>query len=428
MITRYLLAILLTLSVSLGLAAQVTIEQCVNLAQENYPLIKKYNLLNSLNEINLSDINKSWLPQINVYAQGNVQNATPSFPDRLSGMLKQMGTDISGLNEWQYKIGADLNQTIWDGGSSKARREIERTQHAEKQAALDVQLYAVKERVESLFFGILLIDEQAKQIRASIDLLQDNLQKLRSMLKNGIAMQCDADMVEAQYLATSQQLIQARSMAESYRRLLEIYIGESLAGRELIMPDAVIPGDLVPNRPEQKLFNAQLLANDALRNNITSSIMPQIGLFAQAHYGYPGYDYFENMMNRNPSFNILAGVKISWNIGAFYTKKNSNQKLKLAAGEISADRETFLFNTSLETQSQVDNINELKAVIKEDGRIVELRANVRRAAESQLDNGTIDATALLTKITDEKQARLNAAYHEIQLLQSIYKLKHTVNK
>lgn len=428
MITRYLLAILLTLSVSLGLAAQVTIEQCVNLAQENYPLIKKYNLLNSLNEINLSDINKSWLPQINVYAQGNVQNATPSFPDRLSGMLKQMGTDISGLNEWQYKIGADLNQTIWDGGSSKARREIERTQHAEKQAALDVQLYAVKERVESLFFGILLIDEQAKQIRASIDLLQDNMQKLRSMLKNGIAMQCDADMVEAQYLATSQQLIQARSMAESYRRLLEIYIGESLAGRELIMPDAVIPGDLVPNRPEQKLFNAQLLANDALRNNITSSIMPQIGLFAQAYYGYPGYDYFENMMNRNPSFNILAGVKISWNIGAFYTKKNSSQKLKLAAGEISADRETFLFNTSLETQSQVDNINELKAVIKEDGRIVELRANVRRAAESQLDNGTIDATALLTKITDEKQARLNAAYHEIQLLQSIYKLKHTVNK
>lgn len=428
MITRYLLAILLTLSVSLGLAAQVTIEQCVNLAQENYPLIKKYNLLNSLNEINLSDINKSWLPQINVYAQGNVQNATPSFPDRLSGMLKQMGTDISGLNEWQYKIGADLNQTIWDGGSSKARREIERTQHAEKQAALDVQLYAVKERVENLFFGILLIDEQTKQIRASIDLLQDNLQKLRSMLKNGIAMQCDADMVEAQYLATSQQLIQARSMAESYRRLLEIYIGESLAGRELIMPDAVIPGDLVPNRPEQKLFNAQLLANDALRNNITSSIMPQIGLFAQAYYGYPGYDYFENMMNRNPSFNILAGVKISWNIGAFYTKKNSNQKLKLAAGEISADRETFLFNTSLETQSQVDNINELKAVIKEDDRIVELRANVRRAAESQLDNGTIDATALLTKITDEKQARLNAVYHEIQLLQSIYKLKHTVNK
>lgn len=428
MITRYLLAILLPLSVSLGLAAQVTIEQCVNLAQENYPLIKKYDLLNSLNEINLSDINKSWLPQISVYAQGNVQNATPSFPDRLSGMLKQMGTDISGLNEWQYKIGADLNQTIWDGGSSKARREIERTQHAEKQAALDVQLYAVKERVESLFFGILLIDEQAKQIRASIDLLQDNLQKLRSMLKNGIAMQCDADMVEAQYLATSQQLIQARSMAESYRRLLEIYIGESLAGRELIMPDAVIPGDLVPNRPEQKLFNAQLLANDALRNNITSSIMPQIGLFAQAYYGYPGYDYFENMMNRNPSFNILAGVKISWNIGAFYTKKNSSQKLKLAAGEISADRETFLFNTSLETQSQVDNINELKAVIKEDGRIVELRANVRRAAESQLDNGTIDATALLTKITDEKQARLNAAYHEIQLLQSIYKLKHTVNK
>ena len=66
--------------------------------------------------------------------------------------------------------------------------------------------------------------------------------------------------------------------------------------------------------------------------------------------------------------------------------------------------------------------------MREDARIVELRAAVRRAAESQLENGVIDATALLTKITDEKLARLNASYHEIQFLQNIYKLKNTLNR
>ena len=88
----------------------------------------------------------------------------------------------------------------------------------------------------------------------------------------------------------------------------------------------------------------------------------------------------------------------------------------------------FLFNTNLEAQSQIDRINELKAVMKEDDRIVELRTNVRKASESQLENGVIDATALLTKLTDEKTARLTASYHEIQLMQSIYQLKHILNK
>ena len=66
--------------------------------------------------------------------------------------------------------------------------------------------------------------------------------------------------------------------------------------------------------------------------------------------------------------------------------------------------------------------------MKANDRIVELRKNVRKAAESQLDNGVIDATDLLTKLTEEKQARLTASYHEIQLLQSIYQLKHTLNR
>ena len=151
-------------------------------------------------------------------------------------------------------------------------------------------------------------------------------------------------------------------------------------------------------------------------------------MFAQAYYGYPGFDYFESMVNNNLSFNILAGVKVSWNIGAFYTKKSNQQKLRFASDNITVERDVFLFNTNLKIQSLLDHINELKAIMKENDRIVELRTNVRKAAESQLDNGVIDATALLTKLTDEKQARLTTSYHEIQLLQSIYQLKHTLNK
>ena len=207
------LVLALSLLGGVHLSAQVTLEECVTLAQDNYPLIRKYDLLKQTKAMNLSDINRSWLPQINVYAQGTVQNETPTFPESLAGLISQTGTNISGLNEWQYKIGADISQNIWDGGASKTGRQIERAEDKERQAALDVQLYTIRKRVEDLYFGILLIEEQAEQTRNMQALLQSNLDKLRTMYKNGTAMQSDVDMVEAQCLSTAQQLTQAESTA-----------------------------------------------------------------------------------------------------------------------------------------------------------------------------------------------------------------------
>lgn len=425
---RLYLLLALSLFVCVQMSAQVTLEECIALAEENYPIISKYDLLEQTKEVNLSNINKGWLPQINVYGQGTVQNDTPSLPESLTNIINQTGTNIAGLNEWQYRIGADISQNIWDGGTSKVHRKIERAEDAERQAAIDVQLYAVRERVEDLYFGILLMDAQIEQVKNMQLLLQSNLDKLRIMQSNGTAMQSDVDMVEAEYLGTVQQLTQAESASQSYRNVLGLFMGKSIVGQKLVKPEAFTPQDLMPSRPELKYFEKQLQTNEARNASITANMMPKIGLFAQLYYGYTGFDYFENMMNRNPSFNILAGVKLSWNIGALYNKKNDRMKLKLSSDNINVERDIFLFNINLQSRSQLDHIDELKAVIKNNDRIVELRTNVRKAAESQLDNGLIDATALLTKLTDEKQARLTAAYHEIQLLQSIYELKYTLNK
>lgn len=428
MIKRNITTFLLAALCAMYAVADVTVEQCVALAQENYPLIQKYDLLRQSRQLDLSDINKSWLPQIGIYAQGTVQNAVPSFPDALSNVLDQMGTDMKGLGKLQYKIGVDLNQTIWDGGTSKANRTIAERENAQQEAALDVELYAVRERVENLFFGILLVEEQIKQAELTHTLLESNLAMLRSMKTNGTATQSDVDMVEAQFLTVQQQITQARSISDSNRRLLGIFTGTDMSDEKLTKPSSSMPSELISARPELALFDARIKNNDARLGSIKSSVMPRIGLFAQAYYGYPGYDYFKSMMNRDMSFNVLAGVKVSWNIGSFYTKKNSERKLRLANDGIAADREVFLFNTNLQTSSQTAHISELEGIMKEDSRIVELRANVRRSAESQLRNGVIDATALLTKITDENQARLTSSYHEIQLIQSIYQLKYILNR
>lgn len=412
----------------LCVTAQITIEQCVEKAMENYPEIRKYDLVSATREIDLSDIDKGWLPRISAYGQATVQNAVPSFPESLSGVLQQMGQSMKGLDKLQYKIGVDISQTIWDGGMSRARRDVSRLTSETQRKNIDVELYAVRQRVENLYFAILLTEEQIAQTGNALALVKGNLEKLRSMLRNGTAMQCDVDMVAAQALTMEQDITRARSAVRGYRQLLEIFIGESLADRALVMPYAQLPSDMRPERPELSLFENRIAAAQASRRLSDVSLMPKVGFFAQTWYGYPGFDYFKSMMNRNLSFNIMAGVKVTWNIDAFYTKKNTARRTAVDTGNVMAEKETFLFNTGMQSVSQQEKISGLRSVMADDAKIIELRTNVRKAAESQLENGVIDATALLTKITDENQAKLTARFHEIQLIQEIYNLKYILNR
>lgn len=408
--------------------AEITLDYCLDQAVKNYPMIKKYGILEKTSEISLSDVNKGWLPKINVYGQVTAQNAVPAFPQTLSNMLSAMDQEFDGLGHIQYKAGVDISQTVWDGGKSKAQRNIEKAALDEQRAALDVQLYTVREKVTDLYFGILLIEEQIAQAENLQSLLKANLEVMQSMVKGGVAMQSDADMIEAQILATSQQFEEAVGASQSYREILSIYLGENTGSATLAMPEAEMPSILESARPELHLLEAQHKVTTARKAAIQSTIMPKIGFFAQAYYGYPGLNYFESMKNHNLTFNIFAGLKISWNIDSFYFRRDRERQLDLAETNIQTDYEQFLFNTRLQTDADTRKIESMRRIISDDSRIVNLRTRIRESAESQLRNGVIDITALLSKITEENNARLNARYHEIQLLQNIYKIKNTLNR
>lgn len=423
-----LLAVCLFLLSAIGVSAETSLERCMKLAAQNYPIIKKYDLLSATENLELSDINKGWLPRVGVYAQGTAQNVVPAFPSSLTGMIQQMGGEIRGLGKLQYKVGVDINQTIWDGGVSKSRREVERRRTEVSRAALDVEMYGIRQRVQSIYFGILLLESQIEQSQSAIEVYNANLDRLKSMVRNGAAMQSDADVVEAQLLTLGQQIAQAKSAVKGYRDMLSLFTGEDMLNETLLLPDDELPVTQTSDRPELKLFDSQLSLNNAQRKTVDATLMPKVGFFAQVYYGYPGIDYFKAMTGRDLTFNILAGVKVSWNIDGFYTKRNSMQKFGISDRMIEADKETFMFNTDLHSASQREEISGLRSLMKDDRRIVELRKNVRMTAESQLRNGTIDATALTIKINDETQAQLQSAYHRIQYIQTIYNLKNTLNR
>ena len=279
-----------------------------------------------------------------------------------------------------------------------------------------------------MYFGILLLDERIAQTRLTIGLLQSNLEKVRSYLRNGVAMQSDADAVEAELLAVNQQLTQSESMRDSYRRMLGVFIGRDPEGERLVKPDMVSPAAAEPARPELALFDARIDKLSAQERLVKSSTRPRFGLFAQGYYGYPGLDYFRSMTSADWSWNAMVGVKMSWNFGGYYTRKNSLNQLRTAKEQVEVQRDIFLFNNRLETTEDNGEIARLRKALADDDRIVALRRRVREAAESRLRNGVIDTNDLLGKITEEDAAATARSAREIELLKAIYELKHTINQ
>ena len=404
-----------------------TLEECQQLACDHYPVIRQYDLIRQSEQYDLSNAARSWLPQVSFSAQATWQNRVPEFPSALSGMLDQAGVSLRGLDKDQYKVALEVNQTIWDGGQSQAdRRVIEATADEHRQAT-EVDLYAVKGRVNDLYFGILLLEERLGQTDLTIALLQSNLDKVRSLVTNGVAMQTDADAVEAELLSVQQQRVQIEASRESYRRMLELFIGQRLAER-LERPELVEAVSGESARPELAWIDAQQERLAAQELSVKSATRPRFGVFAQGYYGYPGLDYFAGMVSTDWTWNALIGVKMSWNFGAYYTKKNRLSNLRVAKQQLDIQRDVFLFNTDLQVAEEQGNISRLRRALADDDRIVALRRSVREAAESKLRNGVIDTNDLLRKITDEASARSARSLREVELLKAICELKYTINR
>ncbi len=405
-----------------------SLEECRHLAREHYPEIRQYDLIAQTEQYNLSNAARAWIPQVTLSGQATYQSATPTYPEAFNTILQANGIEMAGISRDQYKIAVDVSQHIWDGGKSKADKAIAEAEAEEQRSRVDVSLYDLQSRVDNLYFGILLLDERKAQTEALIEVLTSNLARLQTYYKNGVAMQADVDAVEAELLSARQTLGQVESSRASYRRMLEIFIGQPLAAENLERPAMQQLQSCTSARPELALFEAQESKLTAQRKAINASLMPRFSAFAQGYYGYPGLDMFKSMVSSAWTPNAIIGVRMSWNIGALYTKKNNLEKLNAAEKQIAVQRDVFLFNTQMQITQDDGEIARLRQAIADDSRIVELRRRVRMAAESQLENGVIDATDLLRKITDETSASLARSTHEIELLQATYRLKTTLNQ
>lgn len=413
----------LCLSSVFSLSAQ-TLEECQQAAEQNYPLIRQYDLIEKTTKLTVSNVQKGWLPQISASAQATYQSDVASFPDQLLGVYQQMGIDMKGLKKDQYRVGIDISQTIIDGGAISSQKAIVREQGNVQAAQTEVNLYHIRKRVNEMYFSLLILDDQIQLNKDLQELLFGNEKKLASMVKMGTAAESDLQNVKAERLNVIQQMTNLDSQRRSLQTMLSLFCNMEV---KTVQKPTITESSFVNHRPEIRLFDAQLSLANAQEKALNAALMPRLGVFAQGFYGYPGYNMFEDMMSHNWSWNGLIGARLTWNIGALYTHKNDKAKIQMQRDMTETIREEFLFNNRLEQIQQNESISRYKKLMSDDEEIISLRSAVRKAAESKLSHGIIDVNDLVREINQENAAKVQQSMHEIQMLKEVYDNKYTMN-
>ena len=428
---RLLLSLLLLPQMLLG----QTLEECWRAAESNYPLIRQYGLIEKTTDLTVANIQKGWLPQVSASAQASLQSDVTAFPDEFQKLYQQMGINMEGLKKDQYRIGIDVQQTVYDGGNIKSQKDIARRQGDVQLLQNEVSLYNVRTRVNEMYFSLLLIDEQIRLNEDLQKVLEGNENKLASMFAKGTASESDWQNVKAERLNVVQQMTSLKSQRAALTRMLSTFCGIDI--NSAVKPDIPaypknpdypeIPGNLNNHRPELKLIDAQLRLFGSQEKALDAALMPRLGVFAQGFYGYPGYNMFEDMMKRKFSWNGMIGAKLTWNIGALYTRRNDKARIQLQRESAEVGRERFLFDNRMEQIQQKENISRYRQIMSDDEEIISLRSSIRKAAESKLAHGIIDVNDLVREINNENAARVQQTIHEIEMLKEIYDLKFTIN-
>jgi hypothetical protein len=403
-----------------------TLEECQQAAEKNYPLIKQYGLIAKTTQLTVKNIQKGWLPQVTASAQATYQSAVTAWPESMQSIYQQMGLNMKGLRKDQYKIGVDLQQTIYDGGAISSQRNIAQQEGKVQEAQTETNLYQVRRRVNEMYFSLLLLNEQIQLNEDVKILLLSSEKKISAMVKGGTAATSDLDNVRAERLSVEQQNENLKQQKQMLQRMLSVFCGLEVNNTQ--KPAPVQIASSVNHHPEMRLYNSQLELTEAKEKALETQLRPKLGLFAQGFYGYPGLNMFEDMMNRKWSLNGIVGIKLSWNVSAFYTHKNDKARLSAQREMIENAREVFIFNNKLEEIQQNENINRYQTMMKSDDEIIVLRTNVRKAAESKLTHGIIDVISLLREINNENAAKTQQSIHEIDMLKEMYNLKYTNNE
>ncbi|MDR3188002.1 MAG: TolC family protein [Prevotellaceae bacterium] len=419
--------LLFALLCSAPLAAQppVTLEQCRARAQAAYPLARQRGLVEKALALSVANLNRGYLPQVSLAAKASYQSDVTQIPIDFSQVPMLSSVSIPSLSKDQYSATLEVTQSVWDGGAISAQKTTARAASALEARQLEAELYALNEKVNQLYFGVLLVDEQLRQSDLLAEELRRSYDQTVSYAENGIAGRADVDAVRVEQLNVSQRQAQLRGSRRAYCEMLAALTSlPDSAFASLAKTSGDLPLRLQPDSlPSLLLLDAQSRHLDAQKENIKAASLPKLGLFVQGGYGKPGLDMLSNEFA--PFY--VAGARLQWSFGSLYTQANERKKIEVRKSAVALQADVYKLNLDLQKARLAETIQSLRDMMKMDSDIIALRESVKKAAEAKVANGTLSVTELLREVTAESLARQVRALHEVELMMAVAEYAQLLN-
>lgn len=401
-----------------GNAQTLNLEECYNLAKQNYPLIKRHDLIAKTKEYNLQNAAKGWLPQIQIVGQATYQNDVIQFPIQLPNMT------IEPLSKDQYKVYADVQQNIYGGGMIANQKKMATINSEIELQKTEVETNQLEMRINQIYFGILQTDEQLQQTELTKSDLSSGLKKAEAQLENGVIFRSNVDVLKAQIVNLEQKQMELQSTKKSFLQMLSLFINKNIdENTTLEKPEKILIQD-ENKRAELKLFDLQKQGLEQQKANINSKNLPKIGAFFQGGYGKPGF----NMLKNEFDIFYIGGLRLNIPISGFYTRKSDLALVETQQQEIDVLKENFLFNQQFQTIQNNSDLDKIQQLINKDNELIELRESIKKASLAQLENGVITTNDYLREVNELDRAKNQKIIHEIQYLLTQYNLKAQLNQ
>ncbi|MGC4022912.1 MAG: TolC family protein [Cyclobacteriaceae bacterium] len=407
------LAFILVFSLStLAQGQTITIEQCYELAKQNYPLARQRELLTRSNEYTVSNIAKGNWPQLLISGQDSYQSEVVKLPL----------PDGPKIPKNQYRVYGEVNQPLTDFITTKRQQEVQQSNTLSQVQNLEVELYKLKERIDQLYFGILLLNEQMIQNELYKKDIRNGIERIEAAIANGVDNKSSINKMRAELLKAEQKDIDLAFSKKSFLDMLGLLINQSLGEQTVLQWPVEVETNNQINRPEIKYFDFQSQALDQQTKLLNTKTLPKFSLFMQGGWGQPSP---LNLVNATLTGYYIGGIRLNWSINNFYTIKNERKVIELNKEMVLSQKETFLLNTKQTMSKQNSEIEKLKQLLQKDGEIVELLTSVKKTSADQLQNGVITSHDYLREVNSQDLAKQNAALHKVQLAMAQYNFKTT---
>jgi outer membrane protein TolC len=407
------LIVLASLSCFSQSSEKISLSQLHKMLEQNHPIASIKTALDSSANLQVKNINAIWFPKVDANATATWQSDVIEFNIPFPGIT------IPSPDPDQYKLTLDATQIIWDGGATKARKELAYAQNNAEKSGITNELYALRERVNDAFFGIIILDITENQLRIMLDELKARLESIKSGIREGVVLESSQFSLHAEILRLEQRMMEIPSRKVSLISVLESLTGITINEQaHFTVPEINDDNRIYLLRPELQSFTLQKSVVDAKVELSSKRRMPTIAGFVTAGYGKPGL----NMLSNEWDTYVVAGAKLSWSIWDWNITNRERQILMVQSNIVDLRKQAFEDAINMQITSSLKEIETIKQQMKKDEEIIELLEAVKAKSASQLANGTISSTEYLADFNSAARAKLDLECRKMMLVKEKTKL------